>query len=312
VNRTVVVERFGGPDELTLRSAPEPHAGAGEARVRVRAVGLNPMDWMITANPQLAAAFGISLPAGFAHDFAGVIDEAGDGALGYAVGERVFGSVTSRAAADYLIIGPGDPVYRTPAAVSDEVAGALPVAGLTAAAAVSAVRLGPDDTVLIGGAAGGVGVFAVQLARLRGARVLGTGSPSTGPFLRDLGAEPVPYGPGLAERVTASGVAPITAAIDLHGADVVRAALDLGVPPSRIAAVAAGRDVPAGVRVTGAADAAPNAMSDILAAISTGRLDVPLARTFPLEQIRDAVRFQAAGHAHGKVIITTEGMTAHG
>ncbi|HEY0260598.1 MAG TPA: NADP-dependent oxidoreductase [Lacisediminihabitans sp.] len=304
MSRVVMVDRFGGPEVLSLRSTPEPHAGPGEVRVHVRAIGLNPMDWMVAASPRLAAAFGVSLPAGFAHDFAGTVDEVGDGSLGYTLGDRVFGSVPSRAAADHLLIGAGDLVFRTPAAISDEIASTLPVAGLTAVAAVAAVRPGAGDTLLVGGAAGGVGVFAVQLARLRGAQVLGTGSPSTESFLRDLGAEPIAYGPGLEQRLAASGFAPVTAAIDLYGTEVVHAALELGVAPARIAAVAAGGAVPAGVRVTGAAGVEPGAMDTIVDALLTGRLRVPIAASFPIERIHDAVRLQATRHVHGKVVVT--------
>jgi NADPH:quinone reductase-like Zn-dependent oxidoreductase len=166
MSRAVVYETFGGPEVLQLREVPEPHAGPGEVRVRVAAAGLNPMDWGISSRPEAAARFGITVPSGFGSDFAGVVDEAGGGAMGFAVGDRVYGGALGRAAADFVIVKAPGALFHTPDGISDEVASTLPVAGHTAAAALAAVGLRSGDTVLIGGAAGGVGVFAVQLAKL--------------------------------------------------------------------------------------------------------------------------------------------------
>jgi NADPH:quinone reductase-like Zn-dependent oxidoreductase len=171
MSRAVIYETFGGPGVLELREVPEPHAGPGEVRVRVKAAGLNPMDWGISSRPEAAARFGITVPSGFGSDFAGVIDEAGEGAAGFAAGDRVYGGALGRAAADFVVISTPpkapDALFHTPDGITDEVASTLPVAGLTAAA-LAAIGLRPGDTVLIGGAAGGVGVFAVQLAALTG------------------------------------------------------------------------------------------------------------------------------------------------
>jgi NADPH:quinone reductase-like Zn-dependent oxidoreductase len=179
MSRAVIYETFGGPEVLELREVPEPHAGPGEVRVRVTAAGLNPMDWGIAARPEAAARFGITVPSGFGSDFAGVVDEAGAGAAGFAPGDRVYGGALGRAAADFVVVKVPGALFHTPDGISDEVASTLPVAGFTAAAAVAAIGLRPGDTVLIGGAAGGVGVFAVQLARLAGATVIGTASEGT-------------------------------------------------------------------------------------------------------------------------------------
>ena len=308
MSRAVVYEAFGGPEVLELREVPEPHAGPGEVRVRVAAAGLNPMDWGISSRPEVAARFGITVPSGFGYDLAGVVDEAGDGATGFAVGDRVCGGALGRAAADFVVVkvpaGGADALFHTPDGISDEVASTLPVAGLTAAAALAAAGLRSGDTVLIGGAAGGVGVFAVQLARLAGATVIGTGSESTFGFLRQLGAEPVAYGPGLAERVLALAPGGVSAAADLFGTETAEAALALGVPPERISTIAAGPNPPGGVRATGGIDAGPDAWPRITDAILAGQLTVPIAAVFPIEKIRDAVTMQAGRHVHGKVVVT--------
>jgi NADPH:quinone reductase-like Zn-dependent oxidoreductase len=307
MSRAVIYEKFGGPDVLELQDVPEPHAGPGEIRVRIAAVGLNPMDPAIATMPELAARFNITVPSGFGYDFAGVVDEIGDGASRFAVGERVYGGVMERAAADFVVIktppGASEVLFHTPEGLSDEVASTLGVAGATASAAIAAVGLKPQDTVLIGGAAGGVGVFAVQLARLAGATVIGTASESTFPFLRELGAEPVTYGAGLADRARALAPDGITAAVDLFGTETIEAALTLGVAPERIAAIAAGPTPPGGARAVWGNDAEPGALPRIADAIVAGQITVPIAARFPIEEIREAAALQADRHAHGKIVI---------
>ena len=308
MSRAVIYETFGGPEVLELREVPELHAGSGEVRARVTATGLNPMDWVLASEPEAAEQFGITLPSGFGYDFAGVVDEVGDGATGFAVGDRVYGGALGRAAADFVVVKTPtkapDALFHTPESISDEVASTLPVPGMTATAALEAVDLGSGDTVLIGGAAGGVGVLAVQLANLAGARVIGTASQSTFEFLRQLGAEPVAYGPGLADRVRTLAPDGVTAATDLFGAETAETALALGVAPERISTIAVGPNPPGGVRATGGIDAGPDALKRITDAILADEITVPIAATFPIEQIRDAVTLQADRHVHGKIVIT--------
>ena len=159
MSRAVVYEKFGGPEVLEVRDVPEPHAGPGELRVRVAAVGLNAMDPAFAAMPGLAARFNLTLPCGFGYDFAGVVDEVGEGAREFRVGDRVYGGVMERAAADFVVVEPGssDPIVHTPEGLSDEVASTLSIAAGTAAAALAPLNLSSADTVLVGGAAGGVG-----------------------------------------------------------------------------------------------------------------------------------------------------------
>jgi NADPH:quinone reductase-like Zn-dependent oxidoreductase len=308
MSRAVIYEKFGGPEVLDVQDVPEPHAGPGEVRVRVAAVGLNPMDPAIAATPELAARFNITVPSGFGYDFAGVVDEVGDGASGFAEGERVYGGVMERAAADFVVVntplGPSEVLLHTPEGLSDELASTLGVAGATASAALAAINIGPEDTVLIGGAAGGVGVFAVQLAQLAGATVIGTASQGTFSFLRELGAEPVTYGAGLADWVRALAPDGITAAIDLFGTETVQTALALGVTPERIATIAAGPTPPGGARAAWGGDAEPGALPRIADAIAAGQITVPIAARFPIEQIREATALQADRHVHGKIVVT--------
>lgn len=305
MSRAVVYEKFGGPEVLDVREIPEPHAGPGGIRVRVSAAGLNPMDWLIAASAETAGNFGITVPSGFGYDFAGVVDEVGDDATGFAVGDRVYGGALGKAVADFAVVEkPAGTLFRTPDGIPDKVASTLPVAGATAVAALDVIGVRAGDTVLVGGAGGGVGVFVVQLARLAGARVIATGSQGTFDFLRELGAEPVAYGDGLADRVRALAPDGVTAATDLFGTETAEAALALGVPPERISTIAAGPDAPAGVHATGGVDAGPDAQERITGAILAGELTVPIAATFPVERIREAVALQAGRHVHGKVVVT--------
>ncbi|PRY22850.1 NADP-dependent oxidoreductase [Pseudosporangium ferrugineum] len=309
-SRAIQFEAFGGPEMLRLRDVPAPRAGAGQIRVRVTAAGLNPMDWFMTSDAATAARFGLSLPCGFGTDYAGVVDRVGAGVTGFAEGDRVFGGALSRAVADHVVIDVGGTIavggdaHRTPDGVDDRTAATLAIAGRTATAALAAVGhgggLGPGDTLLVGGAGGGVGVFAVQLARLAGARVIGTGSAASADALRALGAEPVTYGEGLADRVRALAPGGVTAAVDLHGAETARVARELGVPDERISTIAVRID---GIAGANGADAAPGALEEIAGLIAAGRLRVPLAATFPVERIRTAVELQAARHVHGKIVV---------
>ncbi|HEY3867384.1 MAG TPA: NADP-dependent oxidoreductase [Actinocrinis sp.] len=305
VSRAVRLESFGGPEALAVQDVPEPQAGDGQIRVRVTAAGLNPMDWFMTSDAQTAARFGLDLPCGFGTDYAGVVDQVGAGSSGYAVGDRVFGAALSRAVADFVVVDADGNIasgvaHHTPDGIDDRTAATLSIAGSTAAAALAVLGLGPHDTVLVGGAGGGVGVFAVQLARIAGARVIGTGSPSTAEHLRSLGAEPVAYGDGLAERVRDLAAGPVTAALDLHGTDTVHVARELGVPDGRICTIAGVVD---GVSAVSGANAAPGALEDIARLAADERLRVPIAATYPIEEIRAAVELQAARHVRGKVVI---------
>ncbi|GAA2697335.1 putative oxidoreductase [Actinoplanes palleronii] len=300
------VESFGGPEALSLREVPAPQAGPGQIRVRVTAAGLNPMDWFMASDADTARRFGLSLPSGFGTDYAGVVDQVGDGVTAFATGERVFGGALSRAVADHVVIdvagtiAVGGDAHHTPDGVDDRTAATLTIAGCTAAAALAVVQPGPGDTLLVGGAGGGVGVFTVQLAVLAGARVIGTGSATSADALRALGAEPVTYGEGLADRVRALAPGGVTAAVDLHGTDTVQAARELGVPDKRLTTIAAQVD---GITPANGANAAPGALEEIARLVATGKLRVPIAATFPVEQIRAAVELQAGRHVHGKVVV---------
>src|ERR1700744_1512930 len=132
--RAVRLESFGGPEVLNLREVPAPQAGSGQIRVRVTAAGLNPMDWFMTSDAGTASRFGLTLPCGFGTDYAGVVDQVGDGVIEFAAGDRVFGGALSRAVADYLVVEPagtiatGGDAHHTPDGVDDRTAATLAIA----------------------------------------------------------------------------------------------------------------------------------------------------------------------------------------
>src|SRR6202046_4801942 len=284
-SRAVQLESFGGPEVLNLREVPAPQAGAGQIRVRVTAAGLNPMDWFMTSDAQTATRFGLRMPPGFGTDYAGVVEQVGDVVTEFAAGDRVFGGALSRAVADYVVI---------------DVAGTIAAGGGARHTSRRGGRPPTGAPLLMGGAGGGVGVFAVQRARLAGARVIGKGSATSADALRALGAEPVAYGDGLAGRLRALAPSGVTAAIDLYGTDTAQAARELGVPDERITTIAAQVD---GITPANGAHAAPGAIEEIARLVAAGQLRVPIAASFPVEQIRAAVELQAGRHVHGKVVI---------
>ena len=297
--------QISDPFVLTVTDRDEPHAGPGQVRIRARVAGLNPIDWKIAGNPDVAAAFGVTAPTGFGSDVAGEVDEIGAGVSGFSVGDRVFASARGRAAAEHVVLTvDADGIWHTPDGLADEVAGALPIAGNTAAAAIATAGVASGETVLIGGAAGGVGVIAVQLAVLSGATVIATASASNHDYLRALGAIPTTYGDGLAERVRKLAPQGLDAAIDLHGTETVVAAAALGVPGTRIATIAAGSQPPHGAIATGGGAATPEEFDRVVTLLAEGTIDLPIAATFPLAQIADAVALQQTGHVRGTVLVT--------
>lgn len=301
--RAVRYEEFGGPEVLQLVTGEVPQPGPGEVRVRVAAAGLNPVDFKIFHGGPVAEAFGGSPGSGVGNDFAGDIVELGEGVTDFAVGDRVFGGKRHEAVADFVLV-PASALHRTPDGLSDELAASLDIAGRTAAAAIDQLKLTPEDTVLIGGAAGGVGALATQLAVATGATVIGTASERNHEFLRGLGAVPVTYGAGLADRVVEIGTP--TAAADLNGAEVITVAQGLGVPAERITAIAAHGRPGGGFTATGGGDAAPGALERIAAGVADGSLVLPLEATFPVEQVADAYRLLEEGHVRGKVVVTLD------
>lgn len=294
-------KRFGQPEVLELVDLPTLEPKADEVSIKVSHVGLNPMDWAIMCHPEIAPNFGVKLPQTFAYDFAGQIDQIGAEVTDFKVGDRVFGTTMKGAATEQLIASTKEPgLYRTPDFIENEVASTLAVAGLTAAVALRKAHVKAGDNLLIGGAAGGVGIFAVQLAQLLGAKVIGTASDSTADFLKELGAEQIAYGDGLTDRLKDKE---ITAAIDLHNHEALDASLELGVKADKMSTVIMYPEPPAGVPTATGGEAILSDMEMVLTAIGSHQLTVPIAADFSINDYLEAINLQMNRHTHGKIVL---------
>ncbi len=301
--KAVRFANYGGVDVLNVEEVPMPEPGPGQVLVQVKAAGINPGEASIR-DGLLHERWPATFPSGQGSDLAGVVAALGTGSVGLAVGENVIGYTDNRASqAEYVLVEAGH-LTPKPDAMPWEVAGGLFVGGATAYATVRAVAPGPGDTVVVAGAAGGVGSIAVQLTRLTGAAVIGLASRPNHDWLAAHGAVPVSYGDGVADRIR-TAAAKVDAFIDTHGGDYVRLALELGVSPERVDTIANFAAVAEyGVKAAGnAAGASAGTLAQLAGLITGGQLEVPIAATFPLDDVRDAYRLLALGHVRGKIVL---------
>ncbi len=301
--KAVRFQEYGGVEVLNVAEVPMPEPGPGQVLVRVKAAGINPGEAKIREG-LLHSRWPATFPSGQGSDLAGVVARAGQGVTGFAAGDEVIGYTDNRASqAEYALAGAANLTARPPG-VPWEVAGSLFVVGATAWAAVRAVTLTSGDTVVVAGAAGGVGSVTVQLARRTGATVIGLASPANHEWLAGHGVIPVSYGDGVADRIR-QAAAKVDAFIDTFGADYVRLALDLGVEPSRVDTIVRFDAVERyGAKAEGnAVGASAAVLAELAGLIDAGELEIPVAATFPLDQVRDAFRLLAGGHVHGKIVL---------
>jgi NADPH:quinone reductase-like Zn-dependent oxidoreductase len=302
--RAVRFDRYGDPDVLDIVEVPQPEPGPGQVLVRVKAAGINPGEVKIR-NGSLDARWPTTFPSGQGSDLAGVIELAGPDVTAFAAGDEVLGFTHNRAShADYVLAEAAN-LTAKPAGVPWEVAGGLFVVGSSAYAAVRAVALTPSDTLVVSGAAGGVGSLAVQLARRTGATVVGIAGEASHDWLRGHGVIPVSYHGDVASGIKAAA-AQVDAFIDTYGAQYVQLALDLGVPRERIDTIVhldAAKQF--GVKTDGnLAGGTADVLAELAALIAAGELEVPVAATFPLSEVRAAYRRLETGHVGGKIVLT--------
>jgi len=302
--RAVRFEKYGGVDVLCVVEVDRPAPGTQQVLVRVKAAGINPGEAAIRGGA-MADRWPATFPSGQGSDLAGVIEETGDAVKGFAVGDEIIGFTNNRdSQADLVVVEADHLVYR-PAHVSWEAAGALFVAGTTAYAAVRAVSLKAGDTVVVAGAAGGVGSIAVQLAKIAGAKVVGLASAEGHAWLAGHGVIPIVYGAGVAERIRAEAEARVDAFIDTVGGGYVELALQLGVAPGRIDTIidfAAAAKHGAKTDGNGVA-ASAEVLKELSGFVETGRLEIPIAKVYPLADVRQAYSDLARGHTHGKIVL---------
>jgi NADPH:quinone reductase-like Zn-dependent oxidoreductase len=299
--KAVRFDNYGGIEVLQVLDVPVPEPSHGEVLVKVKAASINPGEAKIREG-LLDAIWPATFPSGEGSDFAGIVTKVGPRVENFTAGDEVIGFTDRRASHAEFVIAEAKNLTIKPAKVPWEIAGALAIAGSTAYAAVRAVSLKRGDTVAVSAAAGGVGAIAVQLAKRAGATVIGIASPANDQWLSEHGVKTESYGADLANRLRE---AKIDAFIDLHGAGYVKLAVELGVPRDRIDTIADFAAAPEyGVKTEGAS-AALNAsvLAELATLIASGALEVPIAATFPLDQVRAAFSRLAQGHIRGKIVL---------
>ncbi len=304
-NQSVRYDQFGSTDVYYLADLPVSSPGAGEVVVRVKAAGINPGETKIRTGA-LQAMFPSTFPSGQGSDFAGIVEAVGQDVEKLKAGDEVIGFSDNRnSQAQYVTV---DQSHLTPkpAGVSWAQGGGLFVAGSTAYAGVKALNLQPGDLLIVAGAAGGVGSLAVQLAKIWGMDVIGLASPPNHDWLRKHGVTPVDYRPDAekAVRTALAGRQP-AALFDCSGHGYVELAISLGLPPDHIntiadfAAVAKYKVKSAGSASASSADV----LAELAGLIDTGKLEFPVANTYPLSDVKAAYDELDAGHTHGKIVL---------
>lgn len=292
---------FGGPEVLSIDDIPIPEPGRGEVRVRVKSAAIQPFDRRVRIG-QIPLPPGTTLPVTTGNEFSGIIDALGADVTGFSPGDAVAGRRAFGAVAEYVIV-PAVDIARKPETLSFAEAATLSGTAQTADTAIESLGIGPGDTLLIHGAAGGVGSFATQIAVQRGAKVIGTGSQANQAYIASLGASPLVYGEGLRERIVAAAPHGLTAVLDCVGGPTLDLSLTLGVPLDRIATLGdMGRTRQLGIRsVEGVRDGIR--LARLLDLAAKGQLKANVRRIYPMNEIIEAHRELDAGHGHGKIVI---------
>ncbi len=299
--KAVQFKRFGGPEVLEIVDLPDPHPGPGQVRIAVRAAGVNASDWK-----KRQGLMDQELPQTMGYEAAGIVDELGAGATDVAVGDRVFGFCTDGAAqAELAVLAYYAPI---PSVLDFDVAASMPAAIETAARALDQLGVASGLTLLINGASGNIGGAAVQLAVARGARVIGTASAANQDYLRSLGAVPVVYGEGMADRVRAVAPDGVERALDVAGNGILPELIELAGSPDHVITVADFSGAKQhGVRFSRGDDGrALYVLSQIGEWVASGRFTPPAVQTFPLAKVADAHRVGEAGRANGKLVLLVD------
>lgn len=304
--RGIAIEEFGGPEKLTLRTDLEtPPVGPDTVLVRVKAAGINPVDWMVRQG-YLVGAFPHHFPLVPGWDLAGVVEQVGPAVRDFAVGDEVMGYVrrddVQFGTYAELVPAPERTLSGKPAGISMTEAAAIPLAGLTAYQVLTeALAVQPGERVLVHAASGGVGTFVVQIATALGAHVIATASAHNHDYLRDLGAaETIDYTAGPISKQLEEKA---DAVVDLIGGDALEDAPGQVDDPSRIVSIIDPHTV---LRLGGRyvfVRPSSTQLSTLAAWVEAGRLRVVLGATYPLAQTADAHRMLQEGHTRGKIVL---------
>ncbi|MFF8628529.1 NADP-dependent oxidoreductase [Streptomyces werraensis] len=298
--RAARYHEYGDPTVLTVEEAPDPTPGPGEIRIRVAAASVNPVDWKVRSGA-VRDLLPVDLPAVPGRDAVGRVDRIGEGVEGVGIGDRVFGlgGVTG-ATAELAVLSAWAPA---PAAWSDEEAAGAALASVTALSGLKALGPLSGRTLLVEGAAGGVGGAAVELAVAAGATVIGTADAHNHAFLTALGALPTTYGAGLAERLAAVAPQGVDLVLDTAASGSLGELVEIAGDPSRVVTVADHRNAGRlGVRVADAVND-PAYLAEAAALGERDRYTPRVERTYPLEEIAQAHAHSEGGHVRGKIVV---------
>ncbi|MEV7731718.1 NADP-dependent oxidoreductase [Streptomyces sp. NPDC088921] len=303
--KAVKFDGHGDLDVLEVRKVDDPIAEPGGVVVRVKAATINPGDIKVITGK--SRHWGeLTFPSGVGASFAGTVDAVGDGVTDWAVGDEVYGWSARKEALAELVSVPAEHLVAKPADLSWEVASTLYGAPSAAWSAVQAVGAGSGDTIVVSAAAGGAGGFASQFARTKGATVIGLASEHNHEWLRSRGIIPVQYGDGQLERIRDAAPGGVDAFVDTFGGGYIDLAVELGVDVDRINTIVdfAGA-ARLGVKTKGSDSPADprGALAEIAAAIADGTIELPIARTYPLEQVREAYEELGKRHTRGKIVL---------
>ncbi|AKG42990.1 NADP-dependent oxidoreductase [Streptomyces xiamenensis] len=299
--RALTYTDYGDPSVLRVTEQPEPHAGPGQVRIAVRAAAVNPIDWKIRRG-LFDETSPLAFPAIPGTDAAGVVDEVGSGVAGVSVGDEVFGSGQS-ASAQYAVL---DHYTVKPAELTWEQASGLPVTSETAMRALRLLGVTTGQTLLIEGAAGGVGSAAAQFAVANGITVIGTASDRNQDYLRSLGVLPTTYGAGLRERVAQLAPQGVDAVFDTAGSGSLPELIEIAGDPGRVVSIADFSAPQHGARVTSAMSDEPayDALPQAADLAREGRFTVAIDSEYPLDAGAKAHERSEGGHVRGKIVLT--------
>jgi NADPH:quinone reductase-like Zn-dependent oxidoreductase len=289
---------YGGPEVLTVADAPEPHAGPGQVRIRVKAASVNPIDGKILTGA-MAQGQALDGPAYLGNDASGVVDEVGDGVSDVAVGDDVFG-LGAATQAELAVLRA---FARKPSSIDWSVAAAAGVAVETSIRALNLLGVTSGTTVLIDGGAGGVGAVAVQIAVARGATVIATASEGNQGYLEEIGATGVLYGDGVADRVRAAAPGGVDAVLDVAGKTPLAELVSLVPEPSQVVTIANFGVGDSGVRLTTGGEGDPKAAMVEAARLLEQNDVVIKVQTFPLDRAAEAYTIAGQGHMRGKLVL---------
>lgn len=315
--RAITYAAYGDESVLTLDPEhPDPRPGPGELLIRVRAAGVNPVDWQVVEG-RLEGRLEVRFPAVPGWDVAGVVEATGGGVADFMPGDEVFGYarlpvVQNGTYAEFVAV-PQEYVALRPQNGSWAQTGALPLVGLTALQSLAAVgvgaakgpKVGVGEIVLIHAAAGGVGSIAVQIAKAKGARVIGTASPRNHEYLTELGADPVEYGPGLEARVRELAPDGVDVVADYVGGDAIERSLALVKDETRMVSI-----VNKQVTATGGTfvmtEPDPKGLEELARLVDEKELEVPIQQELPLEKAAEAFQLSRKGRTRGKLVLVPD------